>query len=276
MSTVTVEAILTTTQPNGAYGGIQLGRQILEDLAESVLDGRLPLTRDHDVRRPVKATVLDSGVRDREDGYEEAWALIEIEEAQWSRWQDELRQLGVPGGFSFSMMTEVATINSASEAAPGVLSVAADPSHFDDEAIIDAAHHLAPAGSVEARRLYQFSAQHPARVVLEYSAAVLMSVPPGLLSNYIFEMARSFLRLPGRQGNPTIFEFVVSETESERKVTGHLETASVEVAKAAIFAFRELASRQGTYEYTAEGRWQQVGAGHEPGGQSEDDDDGGT
>ncbi len=254
MGRVTVEAVLTTTHPVEAYGGIQLSRKVLVDLADAVRDGKMPLQWNHDLRRPFDAIVLETGVREREDGFEEAWALLEVEEQAWAEWQAQLRELNAPGGMSFSLGTPLRTIDGIGETDLPLL-ISADAAHFSDEVILEAAQKVAALGPTSASRYYQFAFEPTAKVVLEYGAALLAAVPPGLLANYLFEMVKPFLRLPSRSGKPTTFEFHVSEAAGTRSVAAHLETASEDVAKQAIEAFGDVAGTPGTYEFRSDGLW---------------------
>ena len=272
MGTVTVEAILTTSQPiKSVYGPIQLSLEVLGQLAEAVRDGTIPLRWEHDLRRPLKAVALDAGVRPRSDGYEEAWAMLEVDEDCWTDWQHGLAELGAPGGMSFTFTTPLGVFETESETSLP-LAVAADASHFPDEVIIAAAQGFAGLGPTTAERLYQFSHEVEARVVLEYGVALLQSVGPGVVSNYIFDVLKPILQFR-RKHSPdqnTAFEFLVRGEGAFRQVEARLDTDSEEVAKMAVEALVEIAGQVGTYTFSADGQWVRTGelssgaTGHSP------------
>jgi hypothetical protein len=184
MALVRVESILTTTHPVEAYGGVQLSRTVLERIAEAMKGGTIPLQFDHDLRRPFRASVVDAGVRPRADGFEEAWALLEVEQQDWDDWQSYLREQGAPGGMSFGCSETLDTISGISQTTLP-LSVAADAAHFPDETILEAAQKLSALGPTTAGRYYQFAFAPTAKVVLEYGMSLLSAVPPAVLSNYV-------------------------------------------------------------------------------------------
>ena len=61
---VEVEAIVTTSQPVPAYGGVQLDESVLYDIAEAIRSGSLPMLIGHDIRRPLNPTILDGNWSD--------------------------------------------------------------------------------------------------------------------------------------------------------------------------------------------------------------------
>ena len=84
-----MEVIITTTHPIAAYGGIQIGENVLEEMATALKAGGLPMVAHHDLRRPMDAAVLAVSVRDRADGFKELWALLRVDADQWAMVEKE-------------------------------------------------------------------------------------------------------------------------------------------------------------------------------------------
>src|SRR5437879_2146919 len=79
VDTLIVEGILTSTERVAAYGGVQLDEAILHQLIDALLSGELPMVLQHDVRRPLKATVIEAAVRSRPNGHKEVWFSFEVD-----------------------------------------------------------------------------------------------------------------------------------------------------------------------------------------------------
>jgi hypothetical protein len=107
---VEVEAVVTTSQPVSAYGGIQLDESVLQDIADAIRSGSLPMLIGHDIRRPLNPTILDAQVRQRPDGYKEVWIRFSVDANVWAEFEEELAASGAPGGFSFAFSEPIADL----------------------------------------------------------------------------------------------------------------------------------------------------------------------
>ncbi len=251
--------VLTTTHPVAAYGGLQLSREVLVDLAQSLRDGSLPMMLDHDRRRPLRSVVLDSGVRARADGHEEAWAEILVDAAQWTAFEQQLEEAGAPGGMSFSMSTPLLDSNDRSSAA---ISISADAHHFTKESIVQVATELSERGelTVEPCHYFQFGADPLPKVIFEYAVALWAAMPPELLGAYLYDSMRRLIRVRKTTPEPaTTFEFHASGKGKKREFKGVLQTNSEEVALEAIKQFGTLLRDEGAFEFRPDsGRWKRL------------------
>ncbi len=188
-------ARLATTHPVDVYGGLRLSRSVMEDLAAAVKAGDLPMHLDHDIRRPLAAEVVDTGVEELPDGEFAAWAEYLIDEKAWEDWQSELKAAGAPGGMSFTFLIP---ISRSVQPAGAEAQVAGDAAHYSDDELTEAAATLERAFSrpTDADQLYQFNAVSVAMVVIELTSDLLASVGPNVLASALWDACKVLWR-PG-------------------------------------------------------------------------------
>lgn len=118
MSQTEAEVIVATTNRIEAYGGFQLDRSDLDELAEKLRGGTVPMNVGHDLRRPIRPLVLDAQVRERDDGEAEVWMRLLVDENEWTEFQDECRRVGAPGGMSFTRLDTIERLGQDSADSP--------------------------------------------------------------------------------------------------------------------------------------------------------------
>jgi hypothetical protein len=225
-----VRARLATTHAIPAYGGIQLPKEALDQVAEAIASGALPMHFGHDTSRPVSVSEVESGVEQLEDGEFAVWAEFNVDEDVWAAYGAEVAAPGAPGGMSISFTGPTAGRSLASESA---LVVAADGHHFDEEEIDAAVAILRQLGTdAGGEVLYQFSFEPIAKVIIDVAWPVVAPLGPNIVASAIYDAARSFLR-PGRQG--LVFNVSFKETRrGTRKVKVHIEASNEAELRAAI------------------------------------------
>lgn len=244
MGRLRAKAIMTTSQPIEAYGGFQLPDETLYEFAEKLRSDQLRFFKNHDPRQPWDAVVVNAGVEDRDDGYKQVWAEFDVDEDDWEQWQHHLEASGAPGGMSFSLLE---TLETFGDGAP-LVTLAADPSHFDQEIIVDAARRLADIGTSHAGVYFQFAHQPDPVIVFILVMEAVRSVGVGVVANYLYEALKSIRKSrKSGLGQPTIFDFTL-EKEGARFIEARLESTSDEVLKHAIDAFTRLAE-EGVYDF---------------------------
>lgn len=248
-STRRVSAVLATTHPIGAYGGIQLGKNILEQLADAMQTGTLPMVFNHDLRQRVDIANVTAGVRQRPDGHWEAWADFDVAASDWDRFESELAELGAPGGMSFKCSTLLARRGDLP-----VVRIAADAHHFTDDDLLQAGQALPSHVAVEVERLYSFSFVPPALVVVHLVWIWVQQMPSELLGAYLYDALRRFAR--PRVAAPTVFNFEVSKGDLG-SVSAYLESASEAILHHALDTLAEIARSDGIFEYR-EGEWKKL------------------
>jgi hypothetical protein len=190
-----VRARLATTHAVDVYGGLQLGRNVMDDLAAAVKAGDLPMHLNHDIRRPLAVEIVDTGVEELPDGEFAAWAEYLIDEKVWEDWQLELAAAGAPGGMSFTFSVP---ISPSVQSAGAQAQIAGDAAHYSDDELTEAAATLERVLSqaTEADQLFQFNAVSMALVVIEFTNDVLASVGPNVLASALWDACKLLWR-PG-------------------------------------------------------------------------------
>ncbi len=224
MTTVRVRSRLATSHPIPAYGGIQLGEEILADVARAMSDGTIPMHFGHDITRPVRTSGVVAGTERLDDGFLAVWAEFDVDSSEWDIVQDEFKAAGVPGGMSISISAPMAGDHLYPNASA---TVAADAHHFGDEAIREAAAALSDAGlDSGGERLYQFSGIPEAKVVFDLVLPMIEALGISLTASVIYDAAKHFL-LRRRTAGRTIFNVIFRETpRGTRKLQIHIETDS--------------------------------------------------
>jgi hypothetical protein len=258
---VEVEAIVATSHPVSAYGGIQLDESVLHDIAEAIRSGSLPMLIGHDIRRPLNPTVLDAQVRQRPDGYKEVRIRFSVDADAWAQFEQELAASGAPGGFSFAFSEPIADLPPLASELVAPVAIEADASHWSDEDLLAAAEDLRAIGPVHVGRRYQFAFEPLAVVVLTLVVAPIVT---GLIANAISDGLKRFLR----RGQRTIFQFRV-EREDGSSVDARLETDDPEALQHAIGALNQLVNTDQLNEWNEKQQiWEQLqrsgGSGHLP------------
>jgi len=222
MSITRVRARLATTHPISAYGGVQLPRQVLDQVASAVASGAMPMHFGHDISRPVAVADVQTGIEQLDDGHFAVWAEFDVDADVWATHESAVVAAGAPGGMSISFTTPLAGRSLASDSP---LVVAADGHHFDDDEIDNAVAILGRLG-VEAggQVLYQFSFEPIAKIVIDVVWPAVMALGPNLVASAIYDAARSFFR-PGRSA--LVFNVSFKETRrGARKVKVHIEASN--------------------------------------------------
>ena len=247
-----VSTILTTTHAVAANGGVRLDKAVLDQLADGVRSGSIPMMFNHDVRQQTTVANVESGVRLRPDGEWEAWAEFDVDADDWDRFERQLKEAGAPGGMSFKASEPFIV----SEGGPPAIHVCADAHHFPDELLLDLAKDLSKRGPFQIDHLYSFSFVPPAAVVIAVAAQWASQIPPNLLASWLYDAAKRFLQPIGAE--KTIFDFEINHTDGSQ-VKAHLETANKKTLRRAIEAFRELSPKPRTYEYDDDHGWRELG-----------------
>ncbi|MGL5823806.1 MAG: hypothetical protein ACRCYU_03045 [Nocardioides sp.] len=230
MATRRVRARLATTHAIPAYGGIQLPKQLLDQVAEALASGTMPMHIGHDISRPIFVSGVEAGVEQLDDGHFAAWAEFNVDADVWSAHEMEVASTGAPGGMSISF---TGPLSGQSRPSESLLIVAADGHHFDEEEIVAAVVILGRLGAdCGGEVLYQFSFEPVAKILIDVVWPAVMSLGPNFAASALYDAARSFFR-PGRRG--LVFNISFGETwRGSRKVKIHIEASNAAELRAAI------------------------------------------
>jgi hypothetical protein len=242
-ATVSVSSIVTTTQPVPAYGGVRLSKDILEQIAAKLNAGEMPMTANHDARRPIAVENVRAGVRLRDDGEYEVWADFDADAVAWGDFMAERDALQAPGGMSFTMGIPIDVPGEDTDLRRVLVRVAADAAHFSDGDLL--ASVAASTGvRVSPSRLYQFGAESLARVICDLGPSFFLAIPPNLISSYLYDLLSPFV--PTRQGKPSILELRVAQTSDTIEKTVYLKTTDKKALRSAIEQFGDALKAEGS------------------------------
>ncbi|MBB1034462.1 hypothetical protein G6031_08675 [Dietzia sp. CQ4] len=193
VTTVRTHGILASSRPVEAYGGMQLAEETIEELAQVVRSGTIPVSIAHDSARPVSVSNVDSGTRRNDEGYLEAWVEFDVDETRWEAYQSAVRAAGIDGlgGMSITFMNPL----DGEETVDTPVKVAGDAHHFTDDEIRAAAvllRALDPSASGE--RLYQLSAVPALRVVFDLMLDSVMSIGASIAASAIYDAAKTLFK----------------------------------------------------------------------------------
>jgi hypothetical protein len=248
---VRVTAVIATDHALSAYGGIRLHKDALEGIAEALRSNRTDMLGSHDSTRPLHATVIDAGVRERDDGHFEVWAKFDADREPWEEYEQERAAANAPGGMSIAFSTPFGVFEGDSPRRP-IVQIAADAFHFADEDLVEAGRALAPYADVHVSRLFQLSAEPPVKVAFEYGLVLLASLPPELFGSLVWESLRTLVAKARGRGHSTTIDFTAFESEGSWTVKAVIKTDDDDVAKEAIRRLPDLASERGRFTWTSD------------------------
>ena len=179
----------------------------------------------HDNRHRIPAEVLLVDVRATSSGHKGVFVEVELDEADWD-----------PEWKGFSVAVGELAYSSSDETKPEI-SVSIDVAHFDEDTLQRSFKSLSQRFSVRVSRLYQFAELPPAKIVIEFTALTLQTIPANLIASFLWESIKSWF-LPSRGGEPTVV--VLAKTTSTGRVEARIETSEEETLREAMQTVREL------------------------------------
>jgi hypothetical protein len=239
-----VEGFIATTERARTYGGVRLADSLIQQIADEVRSNGVQFQAMHDARQHLDANVLDVQIRPVRDGVSGVWARLEVAD----NWNDDW------SGFSISVKEPVFK---AEDPMKPALFVSADAGHFETVDLRQLGEALRDEFSVSTARLYQFSMEVPAKVIIEIVMNALVNLPANLLGSYLWDNLKVWF-LPRGKG-PSVFEFHVKDRVTEIK--GLVETSDPEILREAMSGLTDVvraARSTSSFEYDkTEKRWEQ-------------------
>lgn len=257
MTTRRVRAIVATTHPMQAYGGIQLAQSVIRQLADQIAWGGIPMRYHHDLSRPVTGTNVIAGVEQMDDGEYAAWIEFDVDEDEWGLFEGERLAAGTRGGFSFSTAEPYASRGKP----PFDVEISADAAYYDDKFVQGAATECLPKElTVELARLYQFSVAPDPKIVIDIVETVIVGISLNLLSAYLYDFLH---RCKGKvsRGSPTpTFEIRMRRTRRSTNTTVKIEATDDAGLRRAMESLPDILSVEGrtaSWDSSAHG-WREV------------------
>jgi hypothetical protein len=236
-----ITAILVTSEPIAAYGGVQFNEEFVYEIEKALLEGDIPFVIRHDPRLQLDVKVISTETRRSENGYLQLLVTWQMADSDWAGVQREgLR------GMSVSVTSTVRQTSSV----PPTVSIAADAHWFTDAELNRAFDEISrDIDAAEIRHLYQFAFDPTALVVLTFVGSQLTALAIGLLTNALYDALKHFLH---RNETPSIFHLTFEDEKSGRKMSAYVETNSDRTLRHAIDTLPEALRTSTTVEYSEE------------------------
>lgn len=193
----TVTAVVASTHPIDAYGGIQLPPEAMEQIAQRITRGELPMLFGHDLGRPARTRNASAWTEPTEDGFVRVVVEFDVDAEDWAAYEEELAEAGVQGlggmSISFTGPLEGTSLPDAD------LVLAADAHHYTDDEIAAAVVKLRlldPGAGGE--RLYQLSVVPPLKVVVDLILSGTLAIGLNIVAAGIYDALRGLIR-PGQR-----------------------------------------------------------------------------
>jgi len=237
---VALEAIVATSHRVEKYGGVKLAESALQQIADALNAGTLPMIGHHDWTKPVRTRDLEASIVALADG-EKAVRLVGLVR------QDDWDAMGQIGGMSFTTFEVIGIAEGPHAAETEPIKLAADAGWFSDDDIAGACSVISQLAPTEGARLLQFSAIDMARISLELGLTYVTAWGPGIAQNAIWDglkhlMLRRLKRTTdGATTPPTRIELVTPLPAGA--VTAVIDTSDPDVAQRALAVYSDAVAR---------------------------------
>lgn len=220
-----VHGVMMTSEAIDAYGGFQVPREILMEIAAGIDAGGMPFHVNHRLDHPLRVRDLHAWVQTRPDGIDELRfsATVHPDDA---RWVEEY------GHISVTMSTPIARDAQLPDEGEAAVTVAADHSWFSDDALITAEADLLLAGmtsgSVRVQRAFQFGLIPDPQIFIDVTWTALQSVGASAIWDGVKRLFRLRRKRPEADGVPTVINVTVRN--GDKSVTSVVRTSDETVA----------------------------------------------
>lgn len=253
-----LQAVVASSHPIEAYGGIQLPPHAMDEIAQRITSGEMPMLFAHDLGRPAHARNARAWTEPTGDGFVRVVAEFDVDAEAWAKFERELAEAGVEGlgGMSISFMGPL-----EGEPLPeGHTILAADAHHFTDDEIALAVaklRQLDPEAGGE--RLYQLSVIPPLKVVVDLVLDGALAIGLSVVAAGIYDALRGLIR-PGRRNEINVT--FRQSPRGKRVVNISIPVTSAEQLEVALRGLPDVVREgaHGTFVYQDE-RYELVGLG---------------
>lgn len=221
-----------TSDVVAAYGGVVFPPEALEQVAEALRSGTMPLHVDHDLRKPMRIRNLDAYVRERADGIHELRFTVDVH-------PDDVLAFGDRKGMSTTIMVPLDRDDGYREPTNPSLEIAADAAWFPDVDLIAAEGALVaigiPTDQIRTERALQFGFTPDPQIFVTIPLDLLISVGASALWAGIVRLFRG-RKTPDGGVSTARTKINVTVTKGDRSVTAVVETNDEAIASRAIDA----------------------------------------
>ncbi|WP_412161439.1 hypothetical protein [Curtobacterium flaccumfaciens] len=225
LSWMSVHGVMMTSETIDAYGGFQVPREILMEIAVGIDAGGMPFHIDHRLDHPLRVRDLHAWVQTRPDGIDELRFSATVHPDD-TRWVEEY------GHVSVMMTTPIARDAELANEGEAAITVAADHSWFSDDALLAAEADLVLAGmtsgGVRVQRAFQFGLIPDPQIFIDVTWTALQSVGASAIWDGVKRLFRLRRKHPEADRTPTVINVTVRN--GDRSVTSVVRTSDEAVA----------------------------------------------
>lgn len=222
---------MATSHPVAKYGGVRMAPQALQQMADALNSGQIPMLVEHDPRRRLRTRNLSAAVVDLPDGERGVrfTALVH---------PDDVALMQGIRGMSFSTSDLIGSVEGPNPER-GTMELRADAAAFSDPVIARACEQMCAAGHTYGYRLMQFAGPDEARIVLDIAYSIVVVLGPGLATSAVYDGLRYLFRnrSKGSGDDPVHLELATSVRGGEVKAV--IQTSDPDVARAALAAYSD-------------------------------------
>jgi hypothetical protein len=183
LSTRRISAFVASTNQDPKRK-ITMRRNALDQLAAAIRGGEIPLQVEHDSNAQIDVNLVSVDVREAPDGTDGVFVEVDVSDDQYNRYRDSFK------AFSIGIVGNKTVVNPESD--QPFVGLYPDAS-YDQESVDTAVRKLSEHFRVATGPYFQFSEVAPIVTILELAVANLATIPPGILSAWIYDALKGWL-----------------------------------------------------------------------------------
>ena len=222
---------MATSHPVTKYGGVRPASQALQQMADALNAGQIPMLVEHDPRRRLRTRKLSAAVVDLPDGERGVRLTFLVH-------PDDVGLMeGLPG-MSFATSELIGSVEGPNPGW-GTLELRADAAAFSDPVIARACEQMCTAGLTHGYRLMQFAGPDEARIILDIAYNIVVTLGPGLATSAVYDGLRYLFRNRSKssRNDPVHLELATSLRGGDVKAL--IQTSDPDIARAALAAYSD-------------------------------------
>ena len=162
------EGTLATSHLVAKYGGVRLAPQALQQMADALNAGQIPMLAQHDPRRGLRVRRLSAAVVDLPDGEQAVRFACLVH-------PDDVGLVEGMHAMSFATSELIGSVQGPNPES-GSIELRADAAVFSDEVIARACEQMCTVGQTHGFRLFQFAGPDEARIILDIAYSIVITL----------------------------------------------------------------------------------------------------
>ncbi len=225
------EGTLATSHLVAKYGGVRLAPQALQQMADALNAGQIPMLAQHDPRRGLRVRRLSAAVVDLPDGEQAVRFACLVH-------PDDVGLVEGMHAMSFATSELIGSVQGPNPES-GSIELRADAAVFSDEVIARACEQMCTVGQTHGFRLFQFAGPDEARIILDIAYSIVITLGPGLATSAIYDGLRYLFRHRSKSSGDPLVQLELATSVRGGDVRAVIQTSDPEVAKAAMATYSD-------------------------------------